>query len=45
MTSGFFSENKNKKKSKFSVVAAQKTLKCLPAVELIVLSFFSQKKI
>ena len=24
----FFSENKNKKKSKFSVVAAQKTLKC-----------------
>ena len=28
MTSVFFSENKNLKKSKFSVVAAQKTLKC-----------------
>ena len=28
MTSVFFSESKNEKKSKFSLVAAQKTLKC-----------------
>ena len=45
MTSVFFSENKNKKKSKFSVVAAQKLLKVLRAVELIVQSFFFHKKI
>ena len=47
MTSVFFSEKKKQKKSKFSVVAAQKTLKCFASsrIDCSKLFFFHKKKI